>query len=82
MAQANKKKKFQPNPKRQAKNAKYGYGGRKKFSKTNTSQSTNTLKGFNMKKNKSVPTDLKKLLPKKKISKGKRPGNKQRKKKN
>ena len=42
-----------PNAKRQKKNEKFGYGGKKRFSKSSDAQSTNDMRGFpgkNMKK--------------------------------
>lgn len=42
-----------PNAKRVAKNAKYGNGGRKRFSRSNTAESSNDMSGFSNKKNKT-----------------------------
>lgn len=35
-----------PNAKRQKKDAKYGYGGKKRFSKSGNAESTNDMRGF------------------------------------
>ncbi|KAJ3300987.1 rRNA-processing protein and EBNA1-binding protein ebp2 [Blyttiomyces sp. JEL0837] len=42
-----------PNAKRKAKDSKYGFGGKKKYSKENTRESTDDLKGFNPRKMKA-----------------------------
>jgi rRNA-processing protein EBP2 len=39
-----------PNFKRQKKDAKYGFGGKKRHAKSNDAQSTNDARGFSMKK--------------------------------
>lgn len=42
-----------PNPKRQKKNAKYGFGGKKRFSKSGDALSSGDLSGFSAKRMKS-----------------------------
>lgn len=42
-----------PNPKREAKDKKYGFGGKKRFAKSNTKDSTNDMKSFNPSRNKT-----------------------------
>merc|ERR1719354_1232725 len=69
-------------PKQQGKDDKYGYGGPKKRAKKNSVESTNSMQGFSLKKNRSVPSDLVNRLPKgqQKKHKGtqKRPGKNKR----
>ncbi|KAJ2384777.1 RRNA processing protein [Coemansia sp. RSA 2559] len=43
-----------PNKKRQVKNAKFGFGGKKRGLKKNTAESTNDMSGFSAKRNKSA----------------------------
>lgn len=39
-----------PNRKRQKKNDKFGFGGKKKFAKSNDAQSTGDMKGYSVKR--------------------------------
>ncbi|KAJ1673146.1 RRNA processing protein [Spiromyces aspiralis] len=61
-------KAYQPNPKRQAKNKRYGMGGKKRGLKQNTSNSVDDISGFSHKKMKAN------VFGGKKGGKGKRPG--------
>jgi rRNA-processing protein EBP2 len=45
-----------PNFKRQKKDSKYGFGGKKRHAKSNDAQSTNDASGFSHKKMKGKPT--------------------------
>ena len=54
-----------PNPKRQRRNEKFGFGGQKRGSKSNSRDSTNDYSSFSSKKNRSVPGDLKNKMHKK-----------------
>jgi rRNA-processing protein EBP2 len=42
-----------PNPKRQKKDSKYGFGGKKKYSKSGDAISSGDISGFSVKKNRS-----------------------------
>ena len=53
-----------PNPKRQRKNEKFGFGGKKRGTKSNTRESTNDFSSFNEKNNRKVPADLKRNMQK------------------
>jgi rRNA-processing protein EBP2 len=55
-----------PNPKRQKKNEKYGFGGKKKFSKSGDAFSTSDLRDFSVKKMKGD------FSPKKRLGKSRR----------
>lgn len=59
------KKQRTPNPKRQAKNAKYGFGGPQRRKKSNNKDSFANTKGFDSAANKRVPHHLKSKMPKK-----------------
>jgi rRNA-processing protein EBP2 len=63
----------QPNPKRQKKNAKYGFGGKKRFSKSGDAMSSGDLSGFSAKRMKSGGSATKK------VGKAPRPGKSRRK---
>ncbi|KAI9506148.1 RRNA processing protein [Coemansia spiralis] len=58
-----------PNKKRQMKNAKFGFGGKKRDLKKNTTESTDDMRGFSVKRNKSTG-----FSRPSKNSKAKRPG--------
>lgn len=51
---ADEPKKPRANVKRQRKDAKYGFGGGKRFKKSNTAESTNDMSGFSVKKMKKA----------------------------
>lgn len=70
-ASKSEKKKKGPNLKRQKKNEKYGYGGKKRFKKSNDGVSSADLSGFSVKKMKAGT--------KKKGGAAKRPGKSRRK---
>lgn len=65
------------NEKRDYKNSKYGFGGKKKRSKANTKESASDTKSFSLRQNKSLPSDLKDKV-KGGGSGGKRPGKRAR----
>ncbi|KAG5461862.1 MAG: eukaryotic rRNA processing protein EBP2-domain-containing protein, partial [Olpidium bornovanus] len=53
-AEQKDKKAHTPNAKRRGKNAKYGFGGKKRGSKSNTAESSANFKGFSLAKNNST----------------------------
>lgn len=60
-----------PNARRQAKNSRYGQGGKKRFSRSNDAESSNDMSGFNAKRMKTGGPKGKRPAPK-----GKRTGGK------
>ena len=60
------------NHKRQKKDQKYGFGGKKKFAKSTDAKSSGDLSGFSHKKNRAQFTGIKKRKPAMRLGKSKR----------